>query len=215
MIRKNASFGSVPAFFRGAYVNDVQIFADSFKTAEGSLIFTLLPEYLETLPAGTHTIKLSFNETDMITDFSVEEPSEEPAEITYTITKGNDGSWTKASKKDYSFTLKRSELDEQAADHFKEVLIDGKKAKASFNAADNTVTIPYSVLQKLNVGKHTVTIVFFDGKAETSLTVKAAGKSTPDTSDSSKTGLWTGLTAGAILLAVLAFMLKRKADLKQ
>jgi hypothetical protein len=65
------------------------------------------------------------------------------------------------------------------------------------------------------VGKHTVTIVFFDGKAETSLTVKAAGESTPDTSDSSKTVLWTGLAIGAVLLAILAFGLKRKADSEQ
>jgi hypothetical protein len=111
--RKGDDRETFPAF-KGAYINDTQIYADSFKTAEGSLIFTLLPEYLETLPAGSHKLTLSFNETDMETDFTIEEPSsEEPAEITYTITKGNDGSWTKASKQNYTFTVKRSELDEQ------------------------------------------------------------------------------------------------------
>ena len=139
----------------------------------------------------------------------------EPAKITYIVTEGADGSWTKGSGKDFTMRVKRSEADETCFDHFSSVKIDGKliaKGKDYTAAKGSTIiTLKASMLETLKEGSHTVTVIFNDGTAETSLKIAPKGDSgAPNTSDHTNTG-WAFLMAGALLASALAMILKRKA----
>lgn len=205
--------------FTGASVDQETIYADSFTRESGSLIFTLKPEYLETLAVGRHELTLHFAETDLVTNFTVEEKKEEekPVEISYTVASGANGSWAKSSGKSYTLTVKRNVDDDTCYSHYKETQIDGKKVTVKAEKGSTVITINSAVLQKLNVGKHKVTIVFNDGKAETELTVTAASggkKTTPNTGDSNNVPLYTGLLTGALIAAVAAIVLRMKSSKK-
>lgn len=129
---------------------------------------------------------------------TVAEPQPEP--IVYTLTTEGEISWAKASKVDLVLTVKRSEADETCFDHFTGVMIDGvllEKDKDYTAAAGSTViTLKAAALQKLNVGKHTVKVLFDDGEAEAPLKVlSASGTTTSSTTSRTTTSRTTRNTA--------------------
>lgn len=123
---------------------------------------------------------------------------EETKPVEYKITKGSGSTWYQGSGKNLSFTAngKREDL--------KDVRINGKTLdKASYSVADGTVvTLNKSYLNKLTVGKYTVTIRFADGQAEGTFSVSNKLDTTnPTTGDESGIGLWV-LTGAASLAAL-------------
>ena len=133
-----------------------------------------------------------------------------PVEIVYTVVTGGSSTWTKGSSGDVTIVVKRNVDDDTCFSHFTNVQIDGTTLASGdyeAKAGSTVVTLKASALQKLSTGTKTITVNFDDGKAETSLTIKAAstdpgkkpggstgtGKrtgSTPRTGDNSNTGLW-------------------------
>ena len=65
----------------------------------------------------------------------------------------------------------------------------------SAKAGSTVVTLPASTLETWKTGKHTVTVVFDDGEAETTLTVKGRGLLAPKTGDGGLTPFWVLLMA--------------------
>ncbi|MBR4421043.1 MAG: Ig-like domain-containing protein, partial [Erysipelotrichaceae bacterium] len=104
---------------------------------------------------------------------------------TYSVVSGADGAYTLGSNKDLVITIKRSIYDGACIDHFKSVDLDGEALTLDEDytvaAGSTIVTIKPSVLDKLSEGTHTITVNFDDGKVETSLTIKKASSSVPDT----------------------------------
>ena len=169
---------------------------------------------ITTSPDGTPEGKVIETIVTVIVSEETPEPTPEPAEITYTVTNGADGSWTKGSSKDFTLTIKRSEADETCFAHFTSVKIDGKligKDKDYTAAPGSTViTIKASMLETLKDGSHTVSVIFDDGTAETTLKIAPKGVTpAPDTSDHENTG-WAFLMAGALLASALALILRVK-----
>lgn len=46
--------------FRSVYVDGIFLESTNYTVKEGSTVLTLMPEYLETLPVGTHTVTLNY-----------------------------------------------------------------------------------------------------------------------------------------------------------
>ena len=169
---------------------------------------------ITTSPDGTPEGKVIETVVTVIVSEEKPEPTPEPTEITYTVTEGADGSWTKGSSKDFTLTVKRSEADETCFARFTNVKIDGKligKDKDYTAAPGSTViTIKASMLETLKDGSHTVSVIFDDGTAETTLKIAPKGVTpAPDTSDHVNTG-WAFLMAGALLASALALILRLK-----
>jgi len=153
-------------------------------------------------------------ETEKPDDSENQDPTEDtrPEEskpVEYKITKGSGSTWYQGSGKRLSFTAngKREDL--------KEVQINGKTLdKASYSVADGTVvTLNQSYLNKLTVGKYTVTIRFADGQAEGTFSVSNKLDTTnPTTGDESGIGLWilTGASALAALGGAALVMTRKK-----
>ena len=122
----------------------------------------------------------------------------------YTVTEGADGNWTKGSGKSYSITVKRNIDDTSCFDHYTETYIDGKKVSVTAESGSTIITFSAKTLDKLSTGKHTVTVKFDDGEAETTLTIKDAekpsGPKTPDTRDNRHTGLWASMLCLSTLI---------------
>lgn len=116
---------------------------------------------------------------------------EETKPVAYKITKGDGARWQKNSGKDLSFTADGSRKD------FVSLLVDGKTVNSKYYtlAEDSTVvTVNHILLQNLDLGKHTVTVKFADGKAEGTFTVSApADDSNPKTGDDFALHGWTAL----------------------
>lgn len=143
-------------------------------------------------------------------------PTAAPTEnsAAYTVTSGANAKWKKDSRDGLAFTVQRSKDDEKTFSAFTGIEVDGKAVDAQhFDAAAGSLklTVKPSYLKTLSVGKHTITVLFQDGKAETGFTVRAAGDSdVPQTADNSLLPLWAGL----LLLcgAALTGLRKRKMD---
>ena len=139
-------------------------------------------------------------------------PAGATAKLTYTVTAGGDGTWTRGSADGFTMTVKRSAADETTFSRFTGVTVDGKALSASdYEAAAGSLvlTLKAAYLETLSAGKHEITVSFDDGTAATSLTVREAGVPAPDTDDLSA-GLWPILAILAVAgLALLP--LKRRA----
>lgn len=150
---------------------------------------------------------------DLLAGTILIEADNTPAEkITYTVTAGGDGTWTRGSADGFTMTVKRSAADETTFSRFTGVTVDGKALSASdYEAAAGSLvlTLKAAYLETLSAGKHEITVSFDDGTAATSLTVREAGVPAPDTDDLSA-GLWPILVILAVAgLALLP--LKRRA----
>ena len=82
--------------------------------------------------------------------------------------------------------------DENWFDHFTGVKLDDKLLEKdkdyTIDAEKKTVTLKAAALQKLNVGKHTLEVLFDDGQVTAELKILSAGSSTTTaTTTSSKT----------------------------
>ena len=122
----------------------------------------------------------------------ISEPKPDPVPVTYTLTPEGEISWAKASKVDLALTVSRSVADENWFDHFTGVKLDDKLLEKdkdyTIDAEKKTVTLKAAALQKLNVGKHTLEVLFDDGQVTAELKILSAGSSTTTaTTTSSKT----------------------------
>ena len=136
--------------------------------------------------------------------FTITEAEKSPA---YTVTAGADGKWYQKSGKTLSFTA-NGEFSK-----FVGVSVDGKRlADSAYTAKSGStvVTLKNSYLNTLKQGKHTVTVHFEDGKAETAFQVLAAKDGTnPATGDTIH--LWAGILFVSLTgLAGAGFALARK-----
>ena len=116
-----------------------------------------------------------------------------------------DESWTKGTKTGVTITV-----DEESVTG---VQIDGKAlSDADYTLKGKKLTIKAEVLEKLSVGKHTVTVTFEAGSAECSLTVKVKA-ATPTTGDETSIGWLIALTAIAgcgIIALILVLVIRKK-----
>jgi uncharacterized repeat protein (TIGR02543 family) len=137
--------------------------------------------------------------------------------VFYTVVEGANGTCTKGS--DYTIKVDRSVDNNTCLDHLVGVKIDDAELvrDTDYTATSGSaiITIKAAVLSKLSVGSHTITVLFDDGQAETTVTIKAASNNNNNSTDtttkpkvvSPATGeivgapLWAGLfvifTAGA------------------
>ena len=123
---------------------------------------------------------------------TVSEPQPEQAD--YALTSEGGVSWAKASKVDLELTVKRSIADETCFDHFTGVRLDGKllERDKDYTVArgSTVVTLKAAALQRLNVGSHTLEILFDDGQVTTDLKILSAGQGANlNSASSSKNGL--------------------------
>lgn len=145
------------------------------------------------------------------------EESITPGVITYTVVSGGDSTWIKDSTSTITITVKRSEADDTCFSHFTGVQIDGTALAASdyeAKAGSTLITLKAATLQKLSTGSHTVTVIFDDGKAETSVTVKAAtspeDSKSPKTGDNNHLGLWIVLVIISAIWLGTAVLIRKK-----
>jgi len=144
-------------------------------TGEVTIEFTIIekqPEATEpeaTEPEATEPEATEPEATEPeATEPEATEPEEsEPQPIAYKITKGDAATWYQGSGKQLSFTVNGASRD------FTGVSINGKKLNTQYySTKDNTVvTLNTSFLNRLTVGKYTITVHFEDGKADGIFTV--------------------------------------------
>ncbi len=115
-------------------------------------------------------------------------------EIGYQCTTGSGQTWRKGSGAGAEFVFKRTADDSKTIDHFKDVKIDGKTLKASdytVKSGSVVINVKPAYLEKLAVGKHTLTADFDDGSATAAFTVASASKSGSNSGTVKKTGSTT------------------------
>lgn len=153
----------------------------------------------------------------------------DPKEVTYSCTEGSGAKWTKGSKKDASFTFKRSKNDSETFSHFTGIQVDGKDvAFSNYTAKAGSVIVKLkpSYMETLTAGKHTLTARFDDGNdVSAEFTVLAAGadsknnsstdiasknsSTSPATGDDSSMALWVCLLSVS-LFAMGGIMITRR-----
>ena len=134
------------------------------------------------------------------------EPETKP--VAYKVTKGDKSTWYKGSSKNLSFT---ADGDIKKFDGIK---VDGKhlpESNYTVASGSTVVTLKKGFLQKLDPGKHTITILFEDGKAEASFQVSAALDATnPETGDSFPLGLWLTVLSLSSAAGISLFVFRKK-----
>ena len=164
--------------------------------------FTIEKTEEETKPEDTKPEETQPGETQ-----PEETQPEETKPVEYTFTKGNGGKWYQGSGKHMTFTL--------SAEGAEGVSVEGKAlGKNDFAVSGKTLTLNKAYLNKLAVGKYSITVRFADGEAKGSFTVSNDLDTTnPTTGDWYDIGLW--ITAAAASLAAMAgaayVMTKKKA----
>ena len=93
----------------------------------------------------------------------------------YTVTGGNGSVWKKGSEEKIVVTVKQVGEIDRSFDDFRSVLVDGKaiEAGSDFTATKGStvITLLPSYLEKLNAGKHSLTVRFEHGEAEAEFSV--------------------------------------------
>ena len=136
--------------------------------------------------------------------------------FTYSIKGFGELTWAVGSTDGLEVTVKRSEANETGFSHFTGILLDG----AALAPEDYTVTEGETVftvkaekLQTLEVGEHTITVNFDDGKAEAVLKIEEAAVVQPaNTGRIILLSVIVVALAGAIAGLVLVILKKRKAE---
>ncbi|MBO4834581.1 MAG: InlB B-repeat-containing protein [Lachnospiraceae bacterium] len=133
-------------------------------------------------------------------------------EITYTFSKGGDATWSRGSSDGLDYKVIRNINDDKTFTLFDRIEIDGAVVDASnYTAASGSLdaTLNASYLETLSAGAHTVRIIFKDGAAETTLTIKnqestdgTTDETSPKTGDSSHSTLYL-----VLIIASLAVMI--------
>ena len=178
--------------------------ADS-KTYEGRTIVgwytdaDYTTEYDSSVPLGKTPIKLYAKWGD----------------VSYSFTEGEDSVWTQGSDEGLTFKASRNVGDEFTFGHFKGVKVDGDELDASDYTAESgsvIVTLGVDFLTDLDVGTHTITLMFDDADdIEASFKVKAAKEDEDDDdddedTDDSEESAQTGDSASPIILIAAAIL---------
>ena len=110
---------------------------------------------------------------------------EEVVKPEYYFVKGADSTVTEGDETEQVIVVKRSVDDEHCEDHHKDVEFGGvileKDRDYLIGHGSTIVTIKGSVIKKLKPGKYIINVIFDDGVATTTLTVK--GKTTESTTE--------------------------------
>ena len=204
-------------------------YADNIEVGTGKVIVTGIATASETL-GYTGTVEIDFTieaipettqpeETEPeVTEPETTEPettepeatepeATEPETVTYKITKGDKSTWYKNSAKSLSFTV-----DGKYAD-FKGIQIDGKDLSSLYYTAreGTVITLKGAFLQKLGTGKHTVTVLFDDGKADGAFQVaEGLDTSNPETGDTFPLELWLTLMGASAAAGAALFVFRKK-----
>ena len=189
-------------------------YADNIEVGTGKVIVTGIATASETL-GYTGTVEIDFTieaipETTQPeeTEPEVTEPeTTEPETVTYKITKGDKSTWYKGSAKSLSFTVSGKYAD------FKGIQIDGKDLSSLYYTAreGTVITLKGAFLQKLGTGKHTVTVLFDDGKADGAFQVaEGLDTSNPETGDTFPLGLWLTLMGASAAAGAALFVFRKK-----
>ena len=119
--------------------------------------------------------------------------------ISYTFSKGGNGTWTKGSGKGFELTVNRNVDDDTTFSRFTGIKVDGVALDASnYTAAPGSLeaTIDPAYLETLSAGDHTLAVEFDDGTAETTLTVAEESGSGNDGGSGSGSGSNAGGGSG-------------------
>ena len=122
------------------------------------------------------------------------------------LSGANEDQWTKSSDNGLAITMKPSGEEDILA-HFVGVKLDGNElvrdVDYTIEEDGSGVTLQPETLAALAPGKHTVTIVYDNGEAETTFTVSA----------DSHVGLWIAVAAVSVaaMVVIILFVRKRKA----
>jgi len=172
-------------------------------TGEVKIPFTIVKAQEETKPTEPEATE---PETTLP---EVSQPESDSSQtVTYKITKGDKATWYRQSTKTLSFTANG---DIKA---FEGVKIDGKELAEKYYSVESgstVVTLKKDFLQKLSVGKHTITILFEDGEAEGAFKVAEGLDTTnPETGDSFNIGLWMTLMSASLAGGIGLFVFRKK-----
>ena len=124
--------------------------------------------------------------------------------VYYFFASGDGQTWTKNSKDALGFIVKGDKDDENTYQKFTGIHVDGQAVSiAGYTTQAGSLKLwlqPVS-LQNLDDGKHTLTVLFSDGKAEGSFQIQ---KPVPKTGDSTPLALWlVMILAGTICLGII------------
>ena len=126
--------------------------ADSYKAGKWDIVPSSETEITE---------KVTYTYT-----YEKKEDGEEDNKITYSNTAGAGSVWTLGSTGTLTFTFSRSENDPETIKHFAGAKVDGKELGSndySFKPGSVVIDLKADYLNKLSVGKHTLTAMFDDG----------------------------------------------------
>jgi len=137
-------------------------------------------------------------------------------EASYRLVSGPEGPVERGSAA--AFTFERVGDDPATFKHFTGVKLDGRKLTAAAYDAKSgsvTVTLKPAFTETLALGDHTLTVLFDDGSAEATFTVRDHGEKPdpviPQTDDTSvKTWVVALIAAGGVAALAIGFVLRKK-----
>lgn len=145
-------------------------------------------------------------------------------EITYLFGYGVHLKWTKGSRDAARFTVKRSEHDELTFPNFLGIEVDGAPvSRDNYTATQGSVNIELKTayLERLTEGRHSLTMLFTDGSAETTFTVMPKPKAQKPSviSHSPRTGdetnvLWFAMAVGSFAAMIGVLCTRRKKHMR-
>ena len=145
----------------------------------------------ETQPEETQPEETKPEETQPEETKPEETQPEETKPVSYKITKGDGATWHRDSKKELVFTA------DGPSKNFEKLLVDGKVVNTKYYTVmegSTVIALKETFLQHLDLGKHTLTIQFTDGKAEGTFKTSApADESNPKTGDDFALHTWTAI----------------------
>lgn len=227
-VTKSGQVVTVPYTYTGSDVSQISIMiTDKDRTASDAsiLYYGALVTTLATTGTGTFTLPEGLPEgykvymmSEDVKDGNLTDYSSVPVELpkpvsTYKIIEGAGGTWTSGT--DGTLSIR----GDGEVSKFKEVKVDGTVVDGSNYTVteDSTiVTFKADYLKTLSVGTHTFELVWTDGSATNSFTVKEATTTTPSNKDDvTKTGDSTPLVSLFILalisgIGILYFARKRR-----
>ena len=160
------------------------------------------------------TLNIAFNFDTAITSdvalYAKWTENTEPDQVVYNIISGANAVW---SQGEYVLTVRRDVNDETCYSHFTGVQIDGITlvAGTDYTAAPGSTVITFKaeMMERLSLGSHTITVLFDDGRVETTLTKQQAGTNSSTTGAIASTGedVSKNIIAAVICFVVSGLML--------
>ena len=127
--------------------------------------------------------------------------------VVYTVTEGGGSEYTPKSGETVTYKITRTPGNEQAYEKYQSTEVDGKPVSGDdliVKSGSLILTMKSEYLDTLGEGEHSVKVLFADGRAETTLRIKAAEptptpRPLPKTGDTQELILWGGM----VLLGIL------------